>query len=92
MIRSLCFVLVFGLGAAACISTAAPGTRPGDMTASEHLQACRSHEHRAKELEVAERFQTNEGYSESESSNEHDVARQHGKAAKIVDPHSPDCP
>jgi hypothetical protein len=94
MIRSLCIVLCLGLGLGlgACISTAAPGTRPGDMTLAEHLQACRSHEQRAKELEIEERFRTNEGYSDSESRYEYDVARQHGKAAKILDPSSPACP
>ena len=94
MIRSLCIVLslCLGLGLGACISTAAPGARPGDMTALAHLQACRSHEQRAKELEYAERFQTNEGYSDSESRYEYDVAKQHGTAAKIVDPNSPACP
>jgi hypothetical protein len=90
MIRCLCIVLCLGVGA--CLSTAAPGTRPGDMTALGHLQACRSHEQRAKELEIAERFRTNEGYSDSESTYEHDVAKQHGRAAKVVDPGAPECP
>lgn len=62
------------------------------MTAAEHLQACRSHERHARELEVAERFRTNEGYSDAESRYEYDVAKQHGRAAKTVDPRMPDCP
>jgi hypothetical protein len=62
------------------------------MTLAQHLQACRSHEQRAKELEYAERFQTNEGYSDSESRYEYDVAKQHGRAAKVLDPSSPSCP
>ena len=90
MIRCLFIVLSFSFGA--CISKAAPGTRPGDMTALEHLQACRSHQQHAKELEVAELHSTSEDYSDSESRYEYDVAKQHGRAAKAVDPHAPDCP
>lgn len=62
------------------------------MTALGHVQACRGHEQRAEALETAERFSTNEGYSDSESRQEYDVARQHGRAAKAVDPNAPDCP
>lgn len=90
MIR--CLFIVLCLPSGACVSTAAPGTRPRDMTALEHVQACRSHEQHAKELEVAERFNTNEGYTDSESRYEYDVAAQHGRAAKAVDPNAPDCP
>jgi hypothetical protein len=85
------FVILY-LASGACISAAAPGTRPGDMTALAHVQACRSHAERAKQLEIAERFASNEGYSDSESQREYDIARQHGKAAKVVDPGAPDCP
>lgn len=91
MIRNVSIILCFGLGA--CISTAAPGTRPGDMTALEHVQACRSHEQHAQALEVTERLTTSEGYvDDTESRYEHDVAKQHGRAAKAVDPNAPDCP
>lgn len=84
--------MIVCLGFAGCISTAAPGTRPGDMTALEHLQACRSHAQHAKELEQAEILNTSEGFNDSDSRYEYDVARQHGRAAKIVDPGAPACP
>ena len=91
MIRN--FSIIFSLGLGACVSTPAPGTRPGDMTAAGHVQACRSHEERAQALEAAERLNTTEGFvDDSESRNEHDVAKQHGRAAKAVDPNAPDCP
>lgn len=90
MIRNLSIILSLGVGA--CISTPAPGTRPADMTALAHVQACQSHRQRAEALETAERFNTNEGYSDTESRYEYDVAKQHGRAAKAVDRSAPDCP
>lgn len=41
MIRHLSIILSLGLGA--CVSTSASGTRPADMDAQAHVQACRSH-------------------------------------------------
>lgn len=90
MIRNLSIVLCLGLGA--CVSTPAPGTRPADMTALAHVQACRNHEQRAKALEAAERFNSSEGYNDNASTHEYDVAKQHGRAAKALDPNAPDCP
>jgi hypothetical protein len=90
MIRNLSIILSLGLGA--CVSAPAPGTRPADMTAQAHVQACRSHEQRAEALETAERYNTNEGYSDAESRAEFDVAKQHGRAAKAADPNAPVCP
>ena len=62
------------------------------MTAAAHVQACRSHQVRAEALETAERFNTSEGYSNAESREEYDVAKQHGTAARAVDPKAPRCP
>ncbi len=84
---------ILSLGLSACISTAAPGTRPGDMTALGHVQACRSHEAHAQELEVSERLNLSDGPVDyTDSKREHDVAKQHGRAAKAVDANAPDCP
>lgn len=90
MIRNFSIILSLGLGA--CVSTPAPGTRPADMTAQAHFQACRSHEQRAEALETAEQFNMSEGYNDNASTYERDVAKQHGRAAKAVDPNAPACP
>lgn len=92
MLRSLSIVLFMGLGA--CVSSPAPGTRPADMSAQAHLQECWKHEQRAKELQRTEARDTSEGSTEWRytSTAERDVARQHGRAARAVDPNASGCP
>lgn len=92
MIRNLSIVLFMGLGA--CVSNPAPGTRPADMTAQAHLQECWKHDQRAQELQRAEARDTTEGSTEWQytSAAERDIAGQHGRAARAVDPNAPRCP
>lgn len=90
MIRNLSIILSLALGS--CVSTPAPGTRPADMTALGHVQACQSHKQRAEDIDAAERFNASEGSTGTEGVHEYDVAKQHGRAAKAVDPKAPDCP
>lgn len=92
MFRNLSIILFMGLGA--CVSRPAPGTRPADMTAQAHLTECRNHQQRAEELRRAEARDTTEGSTEWQytSMAERDIAVQHGRAARAIDPTGPRCP
>lgn len=92
MIRNLSIVLFMALGA--CVSSPAPRTRPLDMSAQAHLQECWKHQQRAEELQRIEARETTEGNTEWQytSTAERDVAGQHGRAARSVDPNAPRCP
>ena len=93
MIRSISTVLSLGIGA--CMSRQAPGTRPGDMSAQAHIEECRRYarladakDERGREIDEARDTVTPPylGYEDRET------AKQHGRAAKQVDPNAPDCP
>ncbi len=85
----LFIALSLTLGLVACTKTKAPGTNPNDMTASDHRKACLEHkrqaaasEQKAKDLNGGKGTYT----AETEADEHADVAKQHGDAAKTVDP------
>lgn len=93
MIRDIS--IVFSLGLGACVSHDAPGTRPADMSAQGHVQACQNkeklaqaQEQRAQEVDRARDTRT----PQYGGVHEREIAKQHGRAAKAVDPNAPDCP
>lgn len=96
MIRNLALVLSVGLGG--CLFSPARGTRPADMTAQGHLQACRNHEQsaRAAEKRAVETpgGEGNDGAFRDQyiASLDRDAAVRHGAAAKAVDPNAGQCP
>lgn len=93
MIRTMSIVLSVGLGA--CVSQPAPGTRPADMTAESHVQQCRNHERvaEAQDQAVEDRDRSLGTHTPAYAGErEREIARQHEKAARAVDPKAPECP
>lgn len=87
--------VALALGLFGCISHKAPGTKPADMSATEHRDECKKHEElaasydqRAKELDGGKGTYT----AQYTADHERNVAKQHGEAAKTVDPEVNDCP
>ena len=94
MKRRFFIALSFALGLGACATARAPGTSPGDMTAAQHRQACLDHNkqsgasaQRAKDLDGGKGTYT----AETDADRHASVAKQHGDAAKAVDPQVADC-
>jgi hypothetical protein len=94
MKRQFFIALSFALGLGACATTKAPGTSPGDMTAAQHHQACLDHK-KQSEASAQQATNLNGGkgtYTAATEADRHaDVAKQHGDAAKAVDPQVNDC-
>ena len=95
--RTLSLIVSLGLGTGACVSQPAPGTRPSDMTAQAHVQECRKHaqiadaqDQRYRDVDRARGTVT--VITPTVGAPERNVAKQHGQAAKAVDPNAPDCP
>jgi hypothetical protein len=93
MIRGISIAL--SLGVSACTVEPAPGTRPTDMSARAHVEECRKH------LANAEEQHQRAGYmarvrgvvsAAHAGDREREIARQHGQAARAVDPTAPACP
>jgi hypothetical protein len=93
MIRNIWITLSLGLGA--CTTNQAPGTRPIDMSAQAHLQECKKH------LAIAQEQYQRAGYmarvrgyitAAHAGDREEDIAKQHGQAAKALDPTASSCP
>lgn len=93
MIRSISIVLSLGVGA--CTVEQAPGTRPTDMSAQAHVAECRKHlaiaqeQHQRASYMARVRGYVSAGYA---GEREREIARQHGQAARAVDPDAPACP
>jgi hypothetical protein len=93
MIRSISIVLFVGIGA--CGVDRAPGTRPADMSAQAHLDECKRHLAIAQDQEQRNRYMAQvRGYVSAAHAGgrEREIARQHGEAARELDPHAPVCP
>jgi hypothetical protein len=93
MIRSVSIVLFLAIGA--CTVEQAPGTRPTDMSAQAHVDECKKHLAIAQEQEQRARYMAHvRGYVTAAHAGDHEreIARQHGQAAKAVDPTRPACP
>lgn len=93
MIRTLSIVLFLGLGS--CTAAQAPGTRPADMTAQAHAQACTNHRQLAdaQDQRIRDLDRSRGTYTPPYAgAHEREVARQHGQAAKAVDASAPECP
>ncbi len=93
MIRSVSIVLF--LGVHACTVEQAPGTRPGDMSAQAHIDECKNH------LAIAQKQDQRAKYmyrvrgvvtAANAGEREREIAKQHGQAAKALDPNAPACP
>lgn len=87
-------IVVF-LGASACTVEQAPGTRPSDMSAQAHLDACKKHLALAQEQDRRARYMyrvrgvVSAGHA---GDRERTIAEQHGQAARAIDPAAPTCP
>ena len=93
MIRSIWITLSLGVGA--CAVDQAPGTRPADMSAQAHVEECRKHLAIAQEQYQRARYMARvRGYitAAHAGDREQEIARQHGEAAKAVDPTASSCP
>lgn len=93
MMRTLSIVLFLSVGS--CTAAQAPGTRPADMTAQAHAQACAKHRQLAdaQDQHVKDVDRSRGTYTPPYAGvREREVARQHGQAAKAVDPSAPECP
>lgn len=93
MIRTLSIVLFLGLGS--CTAAQAPGTRPADMTAQAHTQECKNHKQLAdaQDQYIRDIDRSRGTYTPPYAGErEREIARQHGQAAKAVDPNAPECP
>jgi hypothetical protein len=93
MIRRISIILSLGVGA--CTVEQAPGTRPADMTVQAHLDECKKHlaiaqeQHQRAEYMVKVRGTLTLAYV---GEREREIARQHGQAARALDPSAPACP
>lgn len=79
----------------ACISHDAPGTKPAEMSAAEHLAECRRHESLAEAYDQrARELRGGKGTYTAQYTADHErrVAKQHGDAARTVDPSMNACP
>ena len=93
MIRSISIAL--SLAVAACAAEQAPGTRPTDMSAQAHVEACRKHlaiaqeQHQRAAYMARVRGVVSAAYA---GEREREIARQHGQAARALDPDASACP
>lgn len=98
MLRSASIVVFLGilsLGVAACIAEQALGTRPTDMSAQAHADECRKHLAIAQDREQRAWYMAHvRGYVSAAhvGDSDREIARQHGQAAKSLDPALPACP
>jgi hypothetical protein len=93
IIRSVSIVLF--LGAGACTAAQAPGTRPTDMSAQAHVDECKRHLAIAQgQYQSAWYMAHVRGYISAAHAGDHEreIARQHGQAARDLDPALPACP
>ena len=93
MIRKLWITLSLGVGA--CAVEQAPGTRPIDMSAQAHVQECKKHLAIAQEQYQRATYMARvRGYvtAAHAGDREQEIARQHGQAAKALDPTASSCP
>lgn len=93
MIRRISIVL--SLGVAACTVEQAPGARPSDMTAQAHIDECRKHLAIAQDQAQRARYMAQvRGVISAKyaGEREREIARQHGQAARALDPEAPACP
>ena len=93
MIRHIGIILSLGFGA--CAVEQAPGTRPIDMSAQAHVDECKKHLAIAQEQYQRARYMARvRGYvtAAHAGDREQEIARQHGEAAKALDPTASSCP
>jgi hypothetical protein len=93
MIRNTWIILSLGVGA--CAVDQAPGTRPIDMSAQAHVDECKRHLAIAQEQYQRARYMARvRGYitAAHAGDREQEIARQHGQAAKALDPTASSCP
>ena len=93
MTRAISFVL--SLGVAACTVEQAPGTRPEDMSVQAHLDECKKHLAIAQEQAQRARYMVKVRgtiTAANAGEREREIARQHGQAARALDPGAPACP
>jgi hypothetical protein len=93
MIRSIAIVLSLGLGA--CAIEQAPGTRPTDMSVQAHVDECKKHLAIAEEQAQRARYMVRVRgtiTAANAGEREREIARQHGQAARALDPNAPACP
>lgn len=93
MIRIIWITLSLGVGA--CTADQAPGTRPIDMSAQAHVQECKKHLAIAQDQYQRARYMAQvRGYitAAHAGDREQEIARQHGQAAKALDPTASSCP
>jgi hypothetical protein len=93
MIRSISIILSLGVGA--CTVEQAPGTRPTDMSVQAHVDECKKHLAIAQEQAQRARYMARVRGTISAAyagEREREIAKQHGQAAKALDPMAPACP
>jgi hypothetical protein len=93
IVRIVRIVLLLGIGA--CAAEQAPGTRPMDMSAQAHVDECKRHVVIAQQQDQGARYMAHvRGYISAAHAGdrEREIARQHGQAARALDPDLPACP
>jgi len=93
MIRTTSIALSLAVGA--CAVEQAPGTRPTDMSAQAHVEECKRHlaiaqeQHQRATYMARVRGVITAAYA---GEREREIAREHGQAARDLDPAAPACP
>ena len=94
MKKTITAILLSVLFAVGCTKSKAPGTKPSDMTAEQHRQACvdqkrkgDANQKRADALNGGKGTYT----AETAAENHNDIAMQHENAGKQLDPTLGDC-
>jgi hypothetical protein len=93
MIRSISIVLSLAVGA--CTVEQAPGTRPADMSIQAHVDECKKHLAIAQEQAQRAQYMVRVRgtlTAANAGEREREIARQHGQAARALDPDAPACP
>jgi len=93
MIRRVSIILA--LGVSACSVEQAPGTRPTDMSARAHIEECKKHLAIAEDQDQRARYMYRvRGVvtAAHAGEREREIAKQHGQAARTLDPEVPACP